>query len=62
MKKHFICITNATKGWSNIKGLSQKELLVLSKILILIDANKDNIPESILDQINKISYCSKEKR
>ncbi len=60
-KKYFICITNKTKGWSNIRGLDQKELLILSKIITLMDADKNNLPESILDQINKISYCPKEK-
>jgi len=58
---NFICIEANGKGWSNIEGFCQKELLVLSKILILQGANENNLPKTILKQINRLKTCIKEK-
>ncbi len=57
--RNFICIQAETKGWSNVRGLYQKELLVLSKIITLKNANKHNLPKSILSQIENILPCVK---
>lgn len=58
---NFVCIEANGKGWSNIEGFCQKELLVLSKILILQGSNENDLPQSILKQINRLKACIKEK-
>lgn len=58
---NFICIEAKSKGWSNIEGIYQKELLVLSKILILNDAEEESLPKAILKQIKSLESCIKEK-
>jgi hypothetical protein len=55
--QHFICIESENDGWTNVKGLEKKELLVISKILALREATIYNLPKSILKQINKIKKC-----
>lgn len=57
--ENYICIEARSKGWSNIKDLDQKELLVLSKILLLNHADEKGLPPSILEQINKYRECLK---
>ncbi|TFF85203.1 MAG: hypothetical protein EU518_01570 [Promethearchaeota archaeon] len=57
--ENYICIEARTKGWSNIEGLNQKELLVLSKILTLKYSDEKSLPLSILEQINKYRECYK---
>jgi len=57
--QHFICIEGETKGWSNVNGLDEKELLVISKILALKEAKSSNLPKTILKQIKKIEKCIK---
>jgi len=57
--ENYICIEARTKGWSNIEGLNQKELLVLSKILTLKYSDENSLPLSILEQINKYKECYK---
>ncbi len=52
-----LCIEQETNGWSNLKGFGQIELLVISKILAL---KVGILPESIIEQIKKIS-CEKNK-
>lgn len=56
----FICIEagNST-GWSNIEGFEQNEILVLTKILTLIEANENNLPRSVLKQIIRTNICEK---
>jgi len=57
--ENYICIEARSKGWSNINDLDQKELLVLSKILLLNKADEKSLPSSILEQINKYRECLK---
>lgn len=57
--ENFICIEAKTKGWSNIRDLDQKELLLLSKILLLKNADKNNLPSSIMEQLKKYRDCLK---
>jgi len=53
---YFICIEAKSMGWSNINGIGQAELLVLSKI----HAIENNLfPNSVLRQILKINTCIK---
>jgi hypothetical protein len=59
--ENFICIEARTEGWSNIIDLGQKELLLLSKILILKHASEESIPLSIIEQINKYRECLRYK-
>ncbi|MFX1593083.1 MAG: hypothetical protein ACFFCL_10345 [Promethearchaeota archaeon] len=58
----FICIESGeSKGWTNINGFDQLELLVLSKIYALIEGNENNLPRSVLKQIRYINRCEKGK-
>ncbi len=58
----FICIeAGESNGWTNIKAFDQIELLILSKIIALKEANENNLPKSLLNQINKINICDKGK-
>lgn len=59
-KTNFICISASTQGWSNIKGIQQNDLLLLSKIITLKNATEKDLPKPVLDQINKISLCPKD--
>jgi hypothetical protein len=54
---NYVCIEAKTEGWSNITGLKQKELLLLSKILLLKNADTNSLPESISNQIKKYCMC-----
>lgn len=54
---NYICIEAETKGWSNVKGMNQKELLVLSKILALIKGKPKILPKTIVNQIQKYLSC-----
>jgi hypothetical protein len=58
---NFICIEANGEGWSNIRGVCQKELLVLSKILFLKDADENSLPKPILRQIRRLEICLKDK-
>ncbi len=53
---YFICIEAETKGWSNIHGLEQSELLLLSKILAL---KAGLLPKDVVKQIKRINKCEK---
>lgn len=56
----FICIESRESiGWTNINGFDQKELLILTKILALKEGNENNLPRSVLKQINNINRCEK---
>ena len=58
----FICIeAGESAGWTNINGFAQSELLILTKILALKEGNKNNLPRSVLKQINRINTCEKIK-
>lgn len=59
----FICIeAGESAGWTNINGLDQSELLILTKILALKEANENNLPISVLKQIDNINTCEKIKK
>ncbi|MFX1427935.1 MAG: hypothetical protein ACFFBE_15885, partial [Promethearchaeota archaeon] len=58
-----LCIEpDERNGWTNIKGFTQNELLILTKILALKEGNELNLPKSILNQIRKLNICKKYKR
>ena len=60
---YFICIeAGVSEGWSNIKGLNQKELVILAKIIALKEGNESNLPESIVHEIKNINTCEKRRR
>ena len=57
-----ICIeADDRNGWTNIKGFTQNELLILTKIIALKEGNEKNLPRSVLNQIQKVNYCKKHK-
>ncbi len=58
-KEKNICIVLSTKGWSSFSSLSQKDLLILSKIYALANLPYEEFPIGIKNQINNILYCSK---
>ncbi len=59
----FICIeAGESAGWTNINGFDQSELLILTKILALKEGNENNLPRSVLKQINNINTCEKIKK
>jgi hypothetical protein len=59
----FICIESGeSKGWTNINGFEQPELLILAKILALIEGNENNLPRSVLKQIKSINICEKGRK
>ncbi len=51
---HFICIEAKSLGWSNIEGLNQEELLIISKIFAL---KSGRLPDAVIKQIHKIDRC-----
>ena len=51
---YFVCIKAKNEGWSNISGVEQPELLVLSKILAL---QQNKLPKDVIKQIQKINTC-----
>jgi len=51
---HFICIEAKNEGWTNISGLDQPELLVISKIFAL---QQNRLPKEVKKQIQKINTC-----
>ncbi|MFX1258734.1 MAG: hypothetical protein ACFFAN_12810 [Promethearchaeota archaeon] len=53
-----ICIEQRSKGWTNLRGLGQPELLVLSKIFAI---QTNTFPSSVLKQIKNINKCIKRK-
>jgi len=55
----FICIEADSASWTNINGLDQPELLILTKIFALKDGNESDLPKSVLSQIIKINRCDK---
>lgn len=56
----FICIESGeSKGWTNINGLEQPELLILAKILALAEGNENTLPHSVLKQIKNFNICEK---
>ena len=54
---YFICIEQESFGWTNIRGLGQPELLILSKIITL--KKEIVLPKAVLKQIHKINTCIK---
>jgi hypothetical protein len=59
----FICIESGeSKGWTNINGFEQPELLILAKILALTEANENTLPISVLRQIKNINICEKGRK
>ncbi|MFW9894275.1 MAG: hypothetical protein ACFFD7_00560 [Candidatus Thorarchaeota archaeon] len=59
---YFICIeAGDSNGWTNIKGFSNIELLILAKIVALKEGNLKNLPKSVLKQIESINRCEKRK-
>lgn len=56
-----ICIILNSKGWASIPDLSQKDLLILSKIYALANMSyKDkNFPKDVKNQIMQVLRCSK---
>ncbi|NVM03338.1 MAG: hypothetical protein HWN67_13440 [Candidatus Helarchaeota archaeon] len=54
-----ICIVLSTKGWSSHSTLSQKDLLILSKIYALANLPYEEFPLGIKNQINNIIFCPK---
>ncbi len=54
---HFLCIEAKSLGWSNIDGLNQEELLIISKIIAL---ESGRLPDSVMKQIHKINSCINE--
>lgn len=55
---YFVCIEAKNEGWSNLKGIDQSELLVLSKIFAL---KSGKLPKEVLKQIYKLNKCVKKK-
>lgn len=59
---YFICIeAGDSKGWSNIKGLNQNELLILTKIIALKEGDEKSLPKEVVHQIYNINICEKKK-
>ncbi|MFX0022401.1 MAG: hypothetical protein ACFE9S_08735 [Candidatus Hermodarchaeota archaeon] len=59
----FICIESGeSKGWTNINGFKQPELLILAKILALAEGNENSLPRSVLTQIRNINICEKGRK
>ncbi|MHA2008880.1 MAG: hypothetical protein ACXABO_12495 [Promethearchaeota archaeon] len=57
---YFICIeAEDSRGWTNIKGFNQDELIILTKIIALKEGNEKNLPKSVLKQIDNINRCEK---
>ena len=54
-----ICIVLDTRGWSTISDLSQKDLLILSKIYALANLPYEELPLGVKNQIKNILYCPK---
>jgi hypothetical protein len=58
-----ICIElGGRNGWTNIKGFTQTDLLILTKILALKEGNEKNLPKTILNQFKKVNKCKKRKK
>ena len=58
----FICIeAKDSTGWTNINGLNQNELLILTKVLALLDGNEKTLPKSVVKQIKKLNTCNRFK-
>jgi hypothetical protein len=59
----FICIESSeSKGWTNINGFEQPELLILAKIIALTEGNENTLPRSVLKQIKNINICEKGRK
>ncbi|MFW9818326.1 MAG: hypothetical protein ACFFE5_01855 [Candidatus Thorarchaeota archaeon] len=59
----FICIESGeSKGWTNINGFEQPELLILTKILALVEGDEKTLPHSVLKQIKNINLCEKGRK
>jgi hypothetical protein len=59
----FICIeAGESTGWTNIDGLDQNELLIITKILALKEGNEKNLPKSVLKQIKNLNRCEQLKK
>ncbi len=59
----FICIESGeSKGWTNINGFKQPELLILTKIYALKEGNQTNLPKSVIKQIININTCDKGRK
>lgn len=59
----FICIESGeSKGWTNINGLKQPELLILTKILALAEGNENTLPRSVIKQIKTLNLCEKGRK
>lgn len=54
-----ICIILNTTGWTTFSDLSQKDLLILSKIYALANLPYESLPNSIKNQITNILFCKK---
>ena len=54
-----ICIVLNTRGWTTISDLSQKDLLVLSKIFSLANLPYKDLPIGIKNQIKNVLFCPK---
>ncbi len=63
-KEKNLCIVLNSRGWSTMPDLSQKDLLILSKIYALANFSfkDDEFPAEIKDQIEKVISCSKFKK
>ena len=59
----FICIeAGDSKGWTNINGFDQSELLIITKIFALKEGNETNLPKSVIKQIRNLNRCEKLKK
>ncbi|MFW9866967.1 MAG: hypothetical protein ACFFEN_12805 [Candidatus Thorarchaeota archaeon] len=57
---YFICIeAEASEGWTNIRGFTPLELLILAKIIALKEGNATSLPKSVITQIRNINICEK---
>jgi hypothetical protein len=60
---YFICIeAEDSKGWTNIRGFSHLELLILTKILALKEGDAKSLPKSVIKQIRNINICEKKSK
>ena len=51
---YYVCIQQENSGWSNVKGIEQPELLIMSKIYAICN---DLLPNKVVKRIKKINTC-----
>ncbi len=56
VRKKFICMIAASRGYSTLEGLHQRELLILSKIFAIVE---EEFPDHVQKQIKKACSCKK---